>query len=137
VQERADWIDRGFTIPVVWGDVGSFAQITQKAASGEKYADTELEQAVLQMFISSRPTTTVFFVPKDTPGVLLKILKEAFDKALKDPEFPAHFTKLTNESADPMTSEEIEKTLQKLQVTVTSLWSTDRSSVGAPLPPTR
>ena len=47
LRERPDWIEKGFTIPVVWGDVGSFASITKTSGSLEKYADTELKRAVL------------------------------------------------------------------------------------------
>jgi hypothetical protein len=119
MRETPHWLKQGFTIPVVMKDprgqgVESVPGFPQTPATVDRYIDTELKRKVLQLFKASKPSTTVFFVSKGIPDAAFKPLKEAFNRAWKDPEFAKEYERMTNLPTDPMLGDEIEQALQEL-----------------------
>jgi tripartite-type tricarboxylate transporter receptor subunit TctC len=78
------------------------------------FARSEVEKKVLQMQINFRLVGSPYLLPPNTPKEQVKILREAFRKVFKDPEFFANMKKLTGAVAYPLVPEEQEETVKQI-----------------------
>jgi tripartite-type tricarboxylate transporter receptor subunit TctC len=114
----ADWLKEGYAAPVVMKNAkGQGAEAVPGFPRGrpnlDQYADTELKRAVLKLHDASSPGGTPHFVHKDIPAEALKALREAFDKAWRDPEFVKEYERMTKDKPEPTTGVEIEHALRQ------------------------
>jgi len=119
LRQRPQWLKEGFTIPVVAKNTAGrgaelFPRFPQDRPYLEQYADTKLKRSLLQLYISSRPGSSVFLVPKGVPEATLGILQGAFQKIWNDPQFAIHYKRMTGEPLDPITEEDIQRVLQRM-----------------------
>jgi tripartite-type tricarboxylate transporter receptor subunit TctC len=77
-------------------------------------AEREREQRVVNMFIAFMQFTQAFVLPPNTPDERVKILKDAFRKSWKDPEFHENWKKLTGADASPLMPEQLEELVRKI-----------------------
>jgi tripartite-type tricarboxylate transporter receptor subunit TctC len=77
-------------------------------------AKTERERRVVNMFIAFMQFTQAFILPPGTPDDRVKILKDAFRKSWKDPEFHENWKKLTRADASPLMPEELEELVRTI-----------------------
>jgi tripartite-type tricarboxylate transporter receptor subunit TctC len=73
------------------------------------FGTTEKEKRVLQMFAAFGQFSQAFILPSGTPEERVAILKDAFRKSWKDPEFHENWKKMTHADASPLMPEELEK----------------------------
>lgn len=77
-------------------------------------AKTDREMRVVQMFSGLMQFTQAFVLPPGTPDDRVAILKSAFKKALKDPEFHENWKKMTRADASPLMPEELEELINSI-----------------------
>ncbi|HWO43660.1 MAG TPA: hypothetical protein VNO43_17870 [Candidatus Eisenbacteria bacterium] len=77
-------------------------------------ASTEREKNVVRMFAAFMQFTQAFILPPDTPNEQVTILKDAFRKSWKDPEFHENWKKLTHAEASPLMPEELEALIKAI-----------------------
>ena len=73
------------------------------------FARTEKEKRVLAMFTAFGRFSQAFILPPGTPEERVTILKDAFRKSWRDPEFLETWKKMTRADASPLMPEELEK----------------------------
>jgi tripartite-type tricarboxylate transporter receptor subunit TctC len=72
------------------------------------FASTETEKRVVQMYVSFMQFLQAFVLPPGTPEERVRILKDAFGKVWKDPEFHENWRKMTSGEASPLLPEDLE-----------------------------
>lgn len=77
-------------------------------------ARTDREKKVVRMFAAFSQFTQAFILPPGTPDDRVKILKDAFRKSLKDPEFHENWKKMTLADASPLMPEELEELIKTI-----------------------
>jgi tripartite-type tricarboxylate transporter receptor subunit TctC len=77
-------------------------------------AKGDKEKSVVSMFIAFMQFTQAFVLPPDSPNDRVKILKDAFRKSLKDPEFHENWKKMTRAEASPLMPEELEELVKTI-----------------------
>jgi hypothetical protein len=112
-------VKEGFNFPIVMSDVEGkgaegIAGFLEGRPTLDKYADTELKRSILSFRRGIRPASGPYLAPKGIPERVLTDLRGAFDRVWADPEFAAEYQRLTKESADPVTGQEIERVLRKM-----------------------
>lgn len=80
----------------------------------ETFAKSEKERKLMALHRAFRLVGAPFFLPPETPGDRVKILREAFGKTFNDPEFHATHKKLVGNEAVPLTGEMQEKAINEL-----------------------
>jgi tripartite-type tricarboxylate transporter receptor subunit TctC len=80
----------------------------------ESFARSEKESKVLTMFRAFRLVGSPYILPPGTPQERAEILREAFRKTFRDPEFHKEYKKLTGDDATPLLPEEMEKAVREL-----------------------
>lgn len=80
----------------------------------DSFAKTARERKILDMYRTFNRTGSPFFLPPGTPPDRVKILKEAFRKTFKDPEFLKTFRKLTGADATPLMPDEQAEAIRNL-----------------------
>jgi hypothetical protein len=118
-QERSRWLQGGYTFPVgMKNPRGKGPEVVSgfpyRPPTIDRYADTELKRAVLQLHNATRAGGSVFFVPKGIPEPALKELRDAFEKVWKDPEFAEEYPRVAGEPLDPITGNEIEEVIRQM-----------------------
>ena len=98
------------------------------------FARTELERTVLKMQINFRLVGSPYLLPPNTPKEQVKILREAFRKVFKDPEFFANMKKLTGAVAYPLVPEEQEETVKQIPRDPEAIAAFRQLAGGDPLP---
>ncbi|HSE87839.1 MAG TPA: hypothetical protein VLJ79_16560 [Candidatus Binatia bacterium] len=78
------------------------------------FARTEKEKRVLAMFTAFGRFSQAFVLPPGTPEERVTILKDAFRKSWKDPEFLENWKKMTRADASPLMPEELEKLVRAI-----------------------
>ena len=78
------------------------------------FATTDREKRVVSMFIAFMQFTQAFVLPPGTPQEPVKILKDAFRKSLRDPEFRDNWKKFTRADASPLMPEELEELVKTI-----------------------
>ena len=136
------WLKKGFSFPVIVKNlkgkgVESIPNFPQDTPTLDQYADTELKQGVMRFYFSSNPGTSAFLAPRGIPNGALKALNEAFDKIWKDPLFPGDYKRMTGEPADPVTGNEMDRSLQQVPKDPKVMKAYKRLIGGGPLPPSK
>ena len=78
------------------------------------FGRTEKEKRVLDMFAAFGRFSQAFVLPPGTPDDRVKIMKDAFRKSLKDPEFHENWKKMTRADASPLMPEELEELIKTI-----------------------
>jgi tripartite-type tricarboxylate transporter receptor subunit TctC len=73
------------------------------------FAKSEIEKKIVRMFAAFMQFSQGFVLPPGTPEDRVKILKDAFRRSWKDPEFLANWKKMTGADASPVMPEELEE----------------------------
>jgi tripartite-type tricarboxylate transporter receptor subunit TctC len=76
-----------------------------------------------------------FILPPGTPKEQTDILSEAMRRTFRDPEFAAHFKKLTSADAEPLFPEEQAKAIKEIPRDAEAVDLFKKISGGGPLPP--
>jgi tripartite-type tricarboxylate transporter receptor subunit TctC len=101
----------------------------------ETFAKTERDHKIMTMQRAFRVSGQPFVLPPGTPKERAQILREAFRKVYKDPEFHKEYKKLTADDATPLMPEAHEKVIREIprDPEIAEIF---RKLVGAgPLPP--
>jgi tripartite-type tricarboxylate transporter receptor subunit TctC len=80
----------------------------------ESFARSDKESKVLTMFRAFRLVGSPYILPPGTPQERAEILREAFRRTFRDPEFHKEYRKLTGDDATPLLPEEMEKAVREL-----------------------
>jgi tripartite-type tricarboxylate transporter receptor subunit TctC len=80
----------------------------------ESFARSDKESKVLAMFRAFRLVGSPYILPPGTLQARAEILREAFRKTFRDPEFHKEYNKLTGDDATPLLPEEMEKAVREL-----------------------
>ena len=78
------------------------------------FGRTEKEKRVLQMFAAFGRFSQAFVLPPGTPVERATVLKDAFRKSWKDPEFLDNWRKTTRADASPLMPEELEELVKTI-----------------------
>jgi tripartite-type tricarboxylate transporter receptor subunit TctC len=78
------------------------------------FARSEKEKRVLEMFAAFGRFSQAFVLPPGTPAERVAVLKDAFRKSWKDPEFHENWKKMTRADASPLMPEELEKLVKTI-----------------------
>ena len=79
----------------------------------EGFARSNRERKLIELWRALRSTGQPYILPPGTPKERVAVLREAFRKALKDPEFHKLFKKLTGNEFVPLLPEKIERLIEK------------------------
>lgn len=66
------------------------------------------------MFAAFGRFSQAFILPPDTPKERVTVLKDAFRKSWKDPEFHENWKKMTRADASPLMPEELEELVKNI-----------------------
>ena len=80
----------------------------------ESFARSDKESKVLSMFRAFRLVGSPYLLPPGTPQERAEILREAFRKTFRDPEFHKEYKKLTGDDATPLLPEGMQKAVREL-----------------------
>ena len=80
----------------------------------ESFARSDKESKVLSMFRAFRLVGSPYILPPGTPQERAEILREAFRKTFRDPEFHKEYRKLTGDDATPLLPEGMQKAVREL-----------------------
>jgi hypothetical protein len=80
----------------------------------ETFAKTERDHKIMTMQRAFRVSGQPFVLPPGTPKERAQILREAFRKVYKDPEFHKEYKKLTADDATPLMPEAHEKVIREI-----------------------
>ena len=78
----------------------------------ESFAKSEKEIRLLTMSRVFRLTGSPYVLPPGTPKGRVEVVQEAMRKTLKDADFHREYRKVVGEDADPLTPEELTKTIR-------------------------
>ena len=80
----------------------------------ERFAKSESERKLLDMFRSFQYPRWPYIFPPGTPKERVRIIREAMRKAFADPEFAAEFKKLMGDDPSPLSGEEVGRAIREL-----------------------
>ena len=80
----------------------------------ESFARSDKESKVLSMFRAFRLVGSPYLLPPGTPQERAEILREAFRKTFRDPEFHKDYRKLPGDDATPLLPEGMQKAVREL-----------------------
>jgi tripartite-type tricarboxylate transporter receptor subunit TctC len=80
----------------------------------DKFARTEKESKVLDLFRAFQYPRWPIHLPPGTPKELVQVLRDAMAKTYKDPGFRQDFKKLMGRDPSPLTGEELQKAVREL-----------------------
>jgi len=118
VQRSPEWIEKKLAdfhaiveIPrgYRWGHP-AFAALPEM----ESFARTETEKKVLTVYRLFRLLGSPYVLGPGVPPERVAILKEAFSKALRDPELPKAWTQITGEDASPLLPDEQARAVREI-----------------------
>ena len=115
-RRNPEWLEKNLVdfhsiIEVPKGDKHpGFAQLPEL----ETFSKTEKDRKIMTMQRAFRVTGQPFVLPPGTPKERAQILREAFLKVYKDPEFHKEYKKLTADDATPLMPEAHEKVIREI-----------------------
>ncbi len=115
-RRNPEWLDKNLVdfhaiIEVPKGDKHpGFAHLPEL----ETFAKTDKDRKIMTMQRAFRVTGQPFVLPPATPKEREQILREAFRKVYKDPEFHKEYKKLTADDATPLMPEAHEKVIREI-----------------------
>lgn len=98
------------------------------------FGKAENEKRLLTMFAAFGRFSQAFVLPPGTAPDRVKILKEAFRRSWKDPEFLANWKKLTRADASPLMPEQIEDMVKNIPRDPEDIKLYNRIAGAEPLP---
>lgn len=98
-------------------------------------AKSDMEKKVLQMFVNFRLAGSPYILPPNTPKDRVEILKEAFRKALKDPQFTVAMKNMTGADSQPLVPEEHETVVKEISRDPEVIKLFHKIAGAEPLPP--
>jgi len=93
---------------------GKFIDGLPKAPDLDTFAKTDKERQMIELFRAFLYPRWPYIVPPATPREIVVVLRAAFAKAFKDPEFQAEFKKLMTNNPSPLTGEEMDTAIRNL-----------------------
>jgi tripartite-type tricarboxylate transporter receptor subunit TctC len=84
-------------------------------------AKNDADKQALELVMASQEFAKPYFAPPGVPADRLAILRKAFDEMVKDPKFIADVAKANLEVDDPMTGQQLEALVSKLNKTPASV----------------
>jgi tripartite-type tricarboxylate transporter receptor subunit TctC len=116
VRRNADALEKGqfnihgtITIPK-----GKFHPRFANVPDVETLAKNDRERQLVNLFRAFLYPRWPYVLPPNTPPQIVKLLREAMVKALKDPGFNGEFKKLMGGEPTPLTGEEVEASIREL-----------------------
>jgi tripartite-type tricarboxylate transporter receptor subunit TctC len=100
----------------------------------ESFAKSDRERKLLHMVRAFRQFGTPSILPPGTPKEQVEILRAAFVKTFKDPEFPAEYKKFTGDEPTPLMPDEMEKALKELPRDFETIALFKKLNAAGPLP---
>jgi len=97
-------------------------------------AGSDTDRKLLSLFRSLRLVGSPYILPPATPKDRVDILRTAFAKASKDPEFQKDYKKLVGDDPTPMTAEGINKAIRELPRETSIIELFKQVTGGDPLP---
>jgi hypothetical protein len=101
----------------------------------DKFARTDKERKVLDLFRAFQYPRWPIHLPPGTPKELVQILREAMAKTYKDPGFQQDFRKLMGRDPSPLTGEELQKAVRELPRDAEVIALYKKFADAGPLPP--
>lgn len=98
------------------------------------FGRTEKEKRVLEMFAAFGRFSQAFVLPPGTPEERVTVLKNAFRKSWKDPEFLENWKKMTRADASPLMPEELDKLVKTIPRDPEDIKLYNRIAGAEPLP---
>lgn len=98
------------------------------------FARAEKEKRVLEMFAAFGRFSQAFVLPPGTPDERVTILKNAFTKSWKDPQFRENWKRMTRADASPLMPEEVEKLVKAIPRDPEDVTLYNRIAGAEPLP---
>jgi tripartite-type tricarboxylate transporter receptor subunit TctC len=139
VQRLKEWVEKGFMHFHVVDEIPRgyrFAHPAFDALPGlDKFVHNSRKRKVVDMHRNFTLIGSPFILPPGTPKEQIDILSEAMRKTFRDPEFAAHFKKLTSADAEPLFPEEQTKAIKEIPRDAEAVDLFKKISGGGPLPP--
>ena len=137
LRRHPEWLEKG---------VMNFHVIMSvpKNATHERFADlpeigtfakSDTEEKLVRLWRALRGVGSPFVLPPRTPADKVKIVTEAFDKTLKDPEFHKLYKKLVAEDTSPLMAQELTELINSLPRDPEVISLLRKLAGPAPLPP--
>jgi tripartite-type tricarboxylate transporter receptor subunit TctC len=101
----------------------------------DKFAKTEKERKVLDLFRAFQYPRWPIHLPPGTPKEIVQVLREAMAKTYKDPGFRQDFKKLMGREPSPLTGEELQKAVRELPRDAEVIALYKKFADAGPLPP--
>jgi tripartite-type tricarboxylate transporter receptor subunit TctC len=116
LQRNQEWLDKDFVdihaiMETPKGDKHPHPRFS-RLPEIESFAKSDRERKVVQLQRAFRVTGTPFILPPGTPKDRVEILKEAFRKTYRDPEFFREYKKLTADEPTPLLPENHERAIR-------------------------
>ncbi len=111
-----DWFDKGLVdfhtiLEIPKGDKHpQFKHLPEL----ETFARSDRERKLVILVRAFRLAGSPFVLPPGTPKERVEVLREAFRKAYKDPEFFREYKKLTGDEASPLMPENLERAINEI-----------------------
>lgn len=116
LQRSSDWLDKGLLDLHAIIDVPQGNKHPRFAAVPEieSFARNESERKLVALQRAFRVTGTPFILPPETPKDRAEILRDAFRKIFKDPDFGREYKKLTGDEPSALVAEQLEKLVKEV-----------------------
>lgn len=114
---------------------GRFAQGLPKVPELDTFAKNDREKQMLDLFRTFIYPRWPYILPPGTSPEIVKTLRGAFARALKDPDFHKEFKKLLAVDATPLTGEEMEAAIRELPREPETVSLYKKMADQGPLPP--
>ena len=101
----------------------------------DSLAKNERERQLVNMFREFMYPRWPYVLPPGTPPEIVKTLREAMNRSLKDPAFTQEFKKLMGGEPSPLTGEEVEKSIRELPRDPEAISLYKKMAENGPLPP--
>jgi tripartite-type tricarboxylate transporter receptor subunit TctC len=98
------------------------------------FGRTDKEKRVLEMFAAFGRFSQAFVLPPGTSEERVRVLKDAFRKSWKDPEFHKNWQKMTRADASPLMPEELEQLVKNIPRDPEDIRLYNRIAGAEPLP---
>lgn len=101
----------------------------------DSFAKSDRERNLIGLFRAFMYPRWPYILPPGTPPEIVKVLRDSFAKALKDPEFAKEFEKLMGDPPTPLTDAEVEASIRELPRDPEVVGLYKKIAEGGPLPP--
>ena len=127
--QRAHWIKEKKVNLIVQVALEPHAELTKMGVPTIwQYIKNEDDKKVAELIVTQQVFGRPYFVPAGTPADRVKILREAFDKTVKDPAFLEDAKKLRLD-IEPLGGAKLQTMIEKLYATPTNLVERARAAV--------